>query len=142
MDLLLAGDPDAQIVLMGDFNDEPFASVMDATLLSTRDRKLVQQEPRLLYNPFWRHMTSYKHSEESHQFSDRGTYFHAAGQLTKWRTFDQMMFSSSLVRGTAEWVLDEIATRVVDFPALTKLVESRGNVFDHLPIVGRLQRSA
>lgn len=133
--------PDVPLVLLGDFNDEPFDPVMDNALLSSRDRKLVSRTPHLLYNPFWRHMSCYEHANEEQQFSDRGTYFHADGQVTQWRTFDQMMFSASLLNGNSGWLLDEHATRVVDVPHLAKLLEKKSSVFDHLPIAGRLLRN-
>ncbi|MDC6170754.1 endonuclease/exonuclease/phosphatase family protein [Paucibacter sp. XJ19-41] len=141
IDLALEASPVAPLVLLGDFNDEPFDPVMDNALLTSRDRILVHKTPQLLYNPFWRHMTSYEHTDGAHQFSDRGTYFHASGQVTRWRTFDQMMFSASLVNGESGWMLDEMATRVLDEPALMALIESKSSVFDHLPIVGRLIRN-
>jgi hypothetical protein len=141
VDLVLEEDQEAPIILLGDYNDEPFDPVMDNALLSSRDRKLVSRTPSLLYNPFWRHMTCYEHADDGHQFSDRGTYFHAGGHLTQWRTFDQMMFSASLLNGNSGWLLDEHATRVVDVPHLEKLLEEKSTVFDHMPIVGRLQRN-
>ncbi|OWQ93444.1 hypothetical protein CDN99_02940 [Roseateles aquatilis] len=130
--------PACSVVLLGDFNDEPFDPVMEQRLLSSRDKQLVKKKDYLLYNPFWRHMTTYRHGAREHQFCDRGTYFHANGPVTKWRTFDQMMFSASLVSGKAGWQLDETATRVFDDPEMGNLVLTRKNVFDHLPIVGRL----
>lgn len=141
IDMAFDGRPDAPLVLVGDFNDEPFDPVMDGAILSSRDRALVSKTPRLLYNPFWRHMSCYEHTDGDHQFTDRGTYFHAGGQMTRWRTFDQMMFSASLITGTSGWLLDEHATRVVDVPDLAILLEEKSNVFDHMPIVGRLKRS-
>lgn len=141
VDLILEEVPDTPLILLGDFNDEPFDPVMENGLISSRDKTLVSKRPRLLYNPFWRHMSCYEHTDAAHQFSDRGTYFHAGGQLTQWRTFDQMIFSASLVTGKSGWLLDEHATRVVDVPGLAALISDRSNVFDHMPIVGRLLRN-
>lgn len=141
VDIIVENEPDSALILMGDFNDEPFDPVMDCALLSSRDKALVSESTRLLYNPFWRHMSCYEHENSEHQFVDRGTYFHAGGQITKWRTFDQMLFSASLVSGVSGWVLDESATRVVNVPDLEILIKQRSSVFDHLPVVGRIKRS-
>lgn len=141
VDLVFEDSPRAPLILMGDFNDEPFDPVMDNALFSSRDKSLVLRTPKLLYNPFWRHMSSFEYVDEDHRHSNRGTYFHSSGQFTRWRTFDHMMFSASLVTGESGWMLDEHATRVVEVPEFVKLVEEKSTVFDHLPIVGRLLRS-
>ena len=138
VDVALEENPSAPLVLLGDFNDEPFDPVMDCALFSSRDKTLASKTQGLLYNPFWRHMSCYKHTTKEHQFSDKGTYFHAGGQITKWRTFDQMMFSSSLLNGKSGWLLDENFTRVVDVPNLVETLEDKSNIFDHMPIIGRI----
>ncbi|WP_124540272.1 endonuclease/exonuclease/phosphatase family protein [Piscinibacter terrae] len=140
VDVLLEEDSEALIVLLGDYNDEPFDSCIAETLRATRDRDLAMSKSGLLYNPFWRHLSSFEHIDSSHRVSDRGTYFHLAGDVTRWRTFDHMMFSAAFLCGAGGWRLDEHGTRVVNLPQYTKLVEARKNVFDHLPIIGRAAR--
>jgi hypothetical protein len=140
VDDILADDDEAHIILLGDYNDEPFDLNISDSLRSTRDRSLVLKRRSLLYNPFWRHLSSYEHVNESYKYADQGTYFHQAGEVTRWRTFDQMMFSSAFIRGVAGWYLDEHSTRVLDVPAFTELVVRRTYVFDHLPIVSRISR--
>lgn len=134
--------PKAPIVCLGDFNDEPFDPSLDRALVSSRDKYLVEETPALLYNPFWRHMTSYEHASPDHRFCDKGTYFHTGGNMTKWRTVDQMLVSSSIVTGVSGWKLDEAHTRVVDVPELIALVQDNSSVFDHLPIIGKLDMEA
>lgn len=142
VDEILLADPDSNIVLLGDYNDEPFDSSISQALRATRDRNFLENRHDLLYNPFWRHLSSYEHLHPPGQLSDPGTYFHRGGEVTRWRTFDHMMFSSSLIRGAAGLRLDEHVTRVVDVPIYTAMVKARRHVFDHLPIMGRLMRSA
>ena len=136
---LLRAEPDAYVVLLGDYNDEPFDMCITDSLRATRDRELVIAKRELLYNPFWRHLSSYEHADANHQASDKGTYFHRGGNVTRWRTFDHMMFSRAFL-GSEGWRLDEHATRVVNLPGYTAIVEARQNVFDHLPIYCRVNR--
>jgi len=55
---------EASVVLLGDFNDEPFDISLSRNLKATRDRGTARKTDHLLYNPFWRslgHTSSYKH---------------------------------------------------------------------------------
>lgn len=89
-------DKDSKIVLMGDYNDEPFDNSLSNCLRATRDRDLIKKRPNLLYNPFWRHLCHpeivAKPTESRTQPQSWGTYFHSAGTLFRWQTFDQMFF--------------------------------------------------
>lgn len=134
-------DQDAHVILLGDYNDEPFDASISESLQATRDRRFVLKKPHLLYNPFWRHLSSYEHADSEEKLSDPGTYFHESGEFTKWRTFDHMMFSSALLAGTNGWLLNERETRVVNLEPYTEIVEARKHVFDHLPITSRISRS-
>ena len=58
VDELLSVDSKANIVLLGDYNDEPFDEVISVSLRATRDRQFAGRRDELLYNPFWRHLTS------------------------------------------------------------------------------------
>lgn len=127
-------------LLLGDFNAEPFECAVHEALQSTRDVKLAKASPHLLYNPFWRHMSSYLHEDPGHRFTDVGTVHLSGDPWTRWKTVDQMLFSSSLVSGEHPWQLDELATRVLHVPELRTLVERPTTPFDHLPIVGRLRK--
>jgi exonuclease III len=140
VDGLLEADADAHLVLMGDYNDEPFDYSISNRLLGARDPAFVAHRPALLLNPFWRHMSPFG-CDDPARHSDRGTYFHIGGVVTRWRTYDHMMFSSAFVTGKGGWRLDERSARVVEVPTYTDLVIARKHVFDHLPIVARIFRS-
>lgn len=137
----LYGAP-AQIVLLGDYNDEPFDEPLAGHLLASRDRGLVKRRDAFLYNPFWRHLGErVPHVPAGQTVDDCGTCFHRAGEDTKWRRFDQIIFSSAFLTGE-EWQLDERYTSVLSGPPLDSLVRKRGAVFDHFPVISVLQRVA
>ena len=132
--------PSLPLVVLGDFNDEPFDTSISEGLLSSRDRTLVEARRHLLYNPFWRHMTSYQTEAARVGSTSQGTYFHTNGDTTRWRTFDQMLFSASLLSGESGWTLDEKNTCVIHDPDLIPLLHSRSSIFDHLPIIACILR--
>lgn len=136
---LLDPDTSAQIVLMGDYNDEPFSDSIAISLRGSRDRERSLARTDILYNPFWRHMASFQHWGHD-PCSDQGTYFYKSGDVSRWHTFDQMMFSNSLLKGSKDLLLDEERTRAYVAPWLDALVQRRDSIFDHRPIVGRLKR--
>lgn len=133
-------DDDANVVLIGDFNDEPFDEGLERYLHASRDRDKVKRNAALLYNPFWRHLSSFVPGDAAQCLSDPGTYFHRGGRDSWWRTFDQMIVSSAVLFGRAGWRLNEADTRVVPQPPSGLDVRSRHRFFDHLPIIGHLER--
>ena len=80
-------EPNAKIIVMGDFNDDPRDYSIAVTLNAKRNREDVQ--PGGLYNPFW-------------AIHDRGI-----GTLSfrgRWNLFDQLILSYSLVNAPRnEW---------------------------------------
>lgn len=144
IDSILTADINSNVVLMGDFNDEPFDASLSEHLRATRDRDFVREKkPTLLYNPFWRHLchpTAVSGPFESRLKPESwGTYFHKNGNLFRWRTFDQMIFSSSFL-GSGTWHLNEAKTHTIDIAPYTELVLSKKSSFDHLPILATLER--
>jgi hypothetical protein len=136
----LGPHPDANIVLLGDYNDEPFDDGLERFLLATRDRERVRQNGRLLFNPFWRHLSAFPNDTPDRRLSDPGTYIHRAGKVSGWRTFDQLMVSSALLFGRSGWRLNEEQTRAVPLPASHPGLPVGKLVFDHLPILGTFER--
>lgn len=80
------------IIVMGDFNDEPFDKALES-LNTSRDIHLVRKNRTLLFNPFWRHL-----GHEDRHARRCGTYFHRNGDTTRWRTFDQIIISSDFLQ--------------------------------------------
>jgi exonuclease III len=58
VDEILKSDQHASVVLMGDYNDEPFDRPLASKLRASRDRAKVVSARTLLYNPFWHRIGS------------------------------------------------------------------------------------
>ena len=125
------------IILMGDYNDEPFSKSLTDHLRATRDRALSIRKIDLLYNPFWQHLGA--PCKPIGRDRPGGTYFHAGGEITKWRLFDQFIVSSSFLE-SGDWILDENLTRIIEAPEYIQLLWDRTERFDHAPIVGVFRR--
>lgn len=131
----------ANVIVMGDFNDEPFAPSLAEQLLASRDRYLVRKRPFLFYNPFWRRIGEvFPHVPGEKPESLAGTCFHKSGYETKWRTFDQIIFSSAFLAGSG-WQLNEKLTRIIPFYQLEMDISmaKSSNIFDHYPVVATIQ---
>lgn len=131
---------DARIVLMGDFNQEPFNESLAGQLLATRDRRMAATNSSYLYNPFWRHLG------ESHPYvygrtmkSFGGTCVLPAGHLTKWKTVDQIILSSIFLGG-GEWHLNESLTQVLHLTPRGCDPSAAVGIFDHFPVITVLER--
>lgn len=131
----------ASFILLGDYNDEPFDLPLSYYLKATRDRNLVKNKPQLLYNPFWRKIGyQFAYSKRNTEENSRGgTYYHKDGDITRWVTFDQIMFSSNFL-GASEWHLNEEKTDILDLPEYRRIVLDNKEIFDHLPVVGIIER--
>ena len=133
------GSP-ANIIILGDFNDEPFDSSLCDQLLAGRDRNLIRKKDKLLYNPFWRRLGEAMPQVpgiESRGFS--GSCFHRSGMVTQWRTFDQIIFSSTFL-GSTEWFLNEKHTNILQFYPFDTIICKSGEIFDHFPVIGVIER--
>lgn len=124
-----SGD-DSRIILVGDYNDQPFDASIATYLEATKDVEVVRKKPKLIYNPFWRRL-----DRETHCSPYSGTYFYKGGSLDRWFTYDQIMFSSAFVKEPKKgWCLD--------FDGASFHSEEIGpdflKVFDHLPVYGRI----
>jgi len=139
LDAEVLSDPAAvNVVLLEDFNDEPFDEGVERYIRASRDHELVRERTSLFYNPFWRHLSAGPDGPVGD--ASFGTYFHRNAEFSRWRTFDQMIFSSSLLTGGSGWMLDEKRTHVLQMPALAMAIASKASVLDHFPIIGHLER--
>jgi len=133
-------DGPAHTILLGDFNDEPFDSSLSEQLLAVRDRNLIQKDPTLLYNPFWRHLGEAIPQEPGIPCrSYSGSCFHKSGIETKWRTFDQIIFSSTFL-GSSEWHLNEKYTQILQLHPFDTFVIKPNEIFDHFPVISVIER--
>jgi hypothetical protein len=135
-----AGGP---IIVLGDFNDEPFDRCMTHWLHGTRDRQLVRSKPsnRLLYNPSWRWLGEPEYlNDEGEQPLGSGSCFFRGDRLARWRTFDQALVSRSLLGGFS-WVLIEEQTGILRVPPLLTTAAPITKEFDHFPIILTIARN-
>ena len=125
------------IVLLGDYNDEPFDKPLSEILLASRDRQLVRKEKTLLYNPFWRRLGEYEpHTPGKKIDCYSGTCFYSSGNETEWRTFDQIIFSSHFL-GYNDWQLDEEDTLILQFDNCRS---NNKSIFDHFPVISVISK--
>jgi hypothetical protein len=140
-ELLRDNGDDALIVVLGDFNDEPFDHSLSEYLMASRDRQLVKRKKHLLYNPFWRklgHSKDYHVGLQSNE-TDGGSYYYKAGNKSRWWTFDQMMFSSGFI-GNSDWYLDERLTCIWRDDKMAQLIMDKEQMFDHFPVTGVIEK--
>ena len=127
------------IILIGDFNDEPFDPSLAHHLLATRDRELARSNTDFFYNPFWRHLgESHFYIPETETTSFGGTCFCRSDPGTHWRTLDQIIFSSSFL-SQGNWQLNERETAILRLPPLDHLVQDANAKFDHFPVISVIE---
>lgn len=122
----------AHVILMGDYNSEPFEPPISEMLMASRDKTRVTQKNDLFYNPYWNKLGMSECSRYC------GSYYHKNGLLSQWRLFDQILFSSSLVNGD-KWSVDEKSINV-GLETVYKLVSDKKTHFDHLPVFAIIER--
>ncbi|HBY9536116.1 Endonuclease/Exonuclease/phosphatase family [Klebsiella pneumoniae] len=126
------------IILLGDYNDDPFNESITDAIGATRDKSLAIKKERL-YNPFWRLMGHVKNkvSRVGNAYIS-GTYYHKSGTMTKWYTFDQIMFSSSFI-SNKEWSLIEDKVSIILDDDIIDMVINSSENFDHLPVFAEIE---
>ncbi|UTL93775.1 hypothetical protein NLL86_04470 [Pseudomonas fluorescens] len=122
------------VVLLGDYNDEPFDESMSQQLMASRDIELVHRRQHLLYNPFWKYL-----SKPQSGSPIAGSYYYKSGEVTRWHTFDQVIFSHAFVEAR-EWRLASDCEHILEFTDYTQLVKDSSSKFDHLPVYGTIER--
>jgi hypothetical protein len=129
-----------QILIVGDFNDEPFDKSLASCLRATRDRTLVMNDDSYFYNPFWRHLgETLPYPLKLGSNSICGTCFHRTGEETKWRTFDQFIVSSSFLN-SEYWYIDEEKTIILPYPEFDTILSSGSTIFNHRPVIGFIKK--
>lgn len=133
---------DCDVIVMGDFNDNPYDESIQANLHASRCHDAVRKYPNeYFYNPFWRSVVSekkYSHLVDNESFRS-GTYKYKQFQGTVWHSYDQIMFSGSFL-GTGPWHLNEQSTKVIDEIRFTDDFENSKNLIDHLPVICEITR--
>ncbi len=134
---LVDGDCIRPILLMGDYNDEPFDASLADNLFATRDFQLVRKKGRhLLYNSFWKD-TGYRVDGCG---TVGGSYYYSSGETSKWHTFDQIIFSSYFLADKDGWAVNRGMTKVFAPLRMLPSVLDRKLRFDHLPVMSFVER--
>lgn len=122
------------IILLGDYNDEPFNDSLSEHVMATRDMDLVIRRAHLFYNPFWRYLGKVNLGDNM-----CGSYYYKSGAMTRWHTFDQIIFSHAFLKSD-EWELVSMKNHIVDVPEYTQMVKASASKFDHLPVYGAIEK--
>ncbi|AZS81767.1 endonuclease/exonuclease/phosphatase family protein [Achromobacter spanius] len=128
---IFTNSPQAAIILLGDYNDEPYHSSIVSGLGASRDPDFVRRRPHYFYNPYWRCLGG------GTPETPYGSYVHpTAVEASGGAVYDQIMFSSHFVN---HWTFERPGLIVGDIPvAETSLKWS--DVSDHYPILSHLKR--
>lgn len=124
-------DKNPFVILLGDYNDEPFDESLSQQIMATRDVDLVQKREHLFYNPFWKYLC-----KASSEHPMAGSYYYKSGEITRWHTFDQLIFSHAFIEAK-EWRLAHDCDHILEIPSYTSLVKSSDSKFDHMPGGGK-----
>lgn len=120
------------VILMGDFNAEPYSQAMVSGLEATRDYDYARKRSSRLYNPFWGLMTK----NHAHQYN--GSYFYPQDEITHWHTFDQILVSSSFLKQDDNWQFKIPQKSIFSNHQLIKYITNGKHKFDHLPVTCEL----
>jgi hypothetical protein len=123
------------VILMGDFNDDPYSRALTGHLLATRDRELARRRAEFFYNPFWRCLgESLPSVMATAEQGVCGTHYYPSGASSHWFTFDQIIFSSAFL-GDGPIVLDDAHSRILSTPELKRRLLDKKQIFDHFPVL-------
>lgn len=130
------------VIVMGDFNDNPYDESILTNLNASRCHDAVRKYPNeFFYNPFWRSVVSdkkYNHLADNDTFRS-GSHKYKQFLGTVWHSYDQIMFSGSFL-GTGVWHLNEQSTKVIDETGFINDFENKKNLIDHLPVMCEITR--
>lgn len=130
-------DPNALIIICGDFNDEPFSTPIQMTLKASRDISYVKARSTALFNPSWRLIGMNDLVSGSHL--PAGTCSSVdARHMTNWRTFDQIILSSGFLRDG--WRFVGSGVEIMNALNLSDSVTSWTELSDHYPISCNLKK--
>ena len=130
-------DPDALIVICGDFNDEPFSTPIQMALKASRDISYVKSRSQALFNPSWRLIGMTDLVSGSHL--PAGTCSSAdARHMTNWRTFDQIILSAGFLRDG--WCFVGSGVEIMNVLDIADEPLVWAKLSDHYPITCNLKK--
>lgn len=123
------------IILIGDYNVEPYDSAIINQLQTSREKDLVIRKPNVFYNPCWKFITPPNKTKKSN--THYGTYYYANGNFHNWHTIDQIMFSQNFL--SDNWDLQDKYINIINFnSALSE--DSKLLMSDHHPLSAVISR--
>lgn len=131
------------VIIMGDFNANPYEQPMIEGLQALRCHDAVIKSPlEYFYNPFWRTLISenqYDVNNQQHSFRT-GTLGYRELNGPHWHSYDQALLSGSFL-ANGPWYLNERETKVLDEDKFLKEFndKSKKNI-DHLPIICEINK--
>nr|POW23974.1 hypothetical protein PB20LOC_04212 [Pectobacterium parmentieri] len=129
-----------QVILMGDYNDEPYSRSLFKNIHATNDRALVLSKPDYwLYNPYWKTLSARMPFTVDEQQHDFGTCYSRATNRNNWSTFDQIIFSGHFL-DSGPWYLEESSTGVVLTEKIRAAIMDNKHCFDHIPVIGCIRK--
>lgn len=129
-----------QVILMGDYNDEPYSHSLFKNIHAINDRALVISQPDFwLYNPYWKTLVARMPFTVNEQQHDFGTCYSKSGNRNNWSTFDQIIFSGHFL-SSGPWYLKESDTGVVLTDKLRAAIMDNKHCFDHMPVIGCISK--
>ncbi len=126
---ILDENPNSPIVLLGDYNDEPFDKSIVRGIGASRDFNYVKKSSKYFYNPFWSRLSP-------HPEGPPGTFINPKVIGSDGAIFDQILFSSHFVK---EWEFKEHATILSDIPFFEPNIQWK-DISDHYPILSHVAR--
>ncbi len=132
----------SNVIVMGDFNDNPYDYSLMNNLKSSRCLDSVRKYPKdLLYNPFWRSVVPsivYSHVLKNPTFNS-GSYKFENKEGVSWHSFDQIFLSGSFL-GHSKWHLNESNTSVLACDNFLNDFENKDCHIDHMPVISEVLR--
>lgn len=138
-DAIFESNPKCKIILMGDYNADPYDSEVEESIEATRDLELSHIErKRLFYNPFWSKLGEHTELPHNREKISTGTTYYCNGLMSRWRTYNQIMVSHTLT-SEKHFKFELNSAKILHETQLSKAVitTSKGtaaSIFDHLPI--------
>ncbi|MBY7924554.1 endonuclease/exonuclease/phosphatase family protein [Vibrio fluvialis] len=130
------------VIVMGDFNDNPYDDSLNKILKANRCHDAVKKYPKeFFYNPFWRTVVS----EQKYSYADTnksyrsGSHKYKQFSSTIWHSYDQIIVSGSFLNNSY-WHLNEYRTHVMSPESILSHYSDINHFIDHLPIVCEITR--
>ncbi|MFJ5453447.1 hypothetical protein ACIPT4_10395 [Pectobacterium jejuense] len=133
---------DRQVVLMGDYNEEPTSNAIKTLMYTTTNRHYAKLDNEIMYNlsdsMSGPHVPNY-HGVDYHfsgSWVSSDTQFRSKDE-SSCKTFDQIMVSSSMI-SNGPWVVNERSSKIIANEKIKKAIMD--GVIDHFPILLRVEK--